>query len=194
MAVFIDLQHEHRHLADVSHLQVQIVVLKVEDLEVVIDRVADDRFPLCDLLDDRLDVTESRCMLEVLCLDAGDPLAIVDHIWLFAMVAAGLNQGVENNIAVEIDDADTGQSLALLGENALAVESENLRLLTALVALVEHVEEHDGALLSDRTDAETFDQVPLGEPVDVAGTITLFLRLLGLRLRLLLQAVDDGAL
>ena len=55
-------------------------------------------------------------MLEIRGLDPGDPLAVVHHF------GPGLDQRVKDDVAVEVDDADAGQPVTLLRQNALAVE------------------------------------------------------------------------
>ena len=61
-------------------------------------------------------------MLEIVRLDASDPLSVVDHF------SPRLDQGVENDVAVEVDDGDAGQSVALLCEDPLAVKCQDLCL------------------------------------------------------------------
>ena len=97
-------------------------------------------------------------MLEICGLDAGDPLAIVDDF------SPGLDEGVEDDVAVEVDDADSGQAITLLRQDALAVKGEDLclskqptlsimcsfwdkfmHLLSSLRPLVEHIVEDDWA-------------------------------------------------
>ena len=53
---------------------------------------------------DWLYVSESWCMLEVDRLDACDPFSVVHHMWLLAVVPARLDEGVEDDVAVEVDD------------------------------------------------------------------------------------------
>ena len=61
-------------------------------------------------------------MLQITSFDACDPLSVVDDL------GPGLDQRVEHYVAVEVDDRDSCQSVALLRQDPLAVESEYLRL------------------------------------------------------------------
>lgn len=61
-------------------------------------------------------------MLEICSLDAGNPLAIVNDF------SPGLDESVKDDVAVEVDDADAGQPITLLGQDALAVKGEDLSL------------------------------------------------------------------
>jgi hypothetical protein len=55
-------------------------------------------------------------MFKVVCLDASDPFAVVSDF------RPRLNECVEDNVSVEVYDADAGQSVALLGKDSLAVQ------------------------------------------------------------------------
>lgn len=77
---------------------------------------------------DWFDVSESWCVLEVDRLDACDPFSVVHHVWLLAVVPARLDEGVEDDVAVEVDDRDPRQHLALVSQHSLAVERQDLRL------------------------------------------------------------------
>ena len=61
-------------------------------------------------------------MLQITGFDACDPLSVVDDL------GPGLDQRVEHDVAVEVDDRDSCQSVALLRQDPLTVESEYLRL------------------------------------------------------------------
>ena len=61
-------------------------------------------------------------MLEIVRLDASDPLSVVNHF------SPRLDQGVENDVAVEVDNGDAGQPVAFLGQDPLAVKCQNLCL------------------------------------------------------------------
>lgn len=77
---------------------------------------------------DWLYVSESWCMLEVDRLDACDPFSVVHHMWLLAVVPARLDEGVEDDVAVEVDDRDPRQHLAFVCQHSLAVERQYLCL------------------------------------------------------------------
>lgn len=71
-------------------------------------------------------------MLKVFWLDACDPLPIVGNF------CPRLDKSIKNDVPVEIYDADPRKAISLFCLDALAVESEDLRLLPALAALVKH--------------------------------------------------------
>lgn len=58
-------------------------------------------------------------MFEVVGLDPSDPLAVVGDL------GPRLDQRVKHDVAVEVDNTDAGQSVSLLGLDALAVKSED---------------------------------------------------------------------
>ena len=61
-------------------------------------------------------------MLQVLSLDARDPLPVVDHF------RPGLNQSVKHNISIEVDNRHAGQSVPLFRQNALTVQRQDFSL------------------------------------------------------------------
>ena len=61
-------------------------------------------------------------MFEVICLDAGDPLSVIDDF------SPGLDKWVENNIAKKVNDAHSSKSIAFLRQDALTVKCQNLSL------------------------------------------------------------------
>lgn len=54
-------------------------------------------------------------MLEIVLLDASDPLPVVDDF------CPWLDECVEDYIPVEVDDGDAGETVALRSQDALAV-------------------------------------------------------------------------
>lgn len=97
-------------------------------------------------------------MLQVTCFDASDPLTVIYDF------GPRLNQSVKHDVAVEVDDGDTGQTVTLLRQNPLTVKCQNFSfpnkqfdnvrmiellnyfdvyLLPAFQTLVEHVVEKD---------------------------------------------------
>ena len=61
-------------------------------------------------------------MLQVLGLDASDPLAIVDDF------GPWFDERIKNDIAKKVDDRDACQSITFLREDSLTVKCQNLCL------------------------------------------------------------------
>lgn len=89
-----------------------------------------------------------RSVLEVVRLDARDGFPIVDNL------GPRFDKGVKDYIAVEVDDRDSRESVALLGQDPLTVDCQDFSLpidmVTALMhllatfrPLVEHLVEDD---------------------------------------------------
>ena len=111
-------------------------------------------------------------MLQIRRLDSCDPLAIVDDF------GPRLDEGVKDDVAVEVDDRNAGQPVPFLRQDPLAVECQNFRLpktkfairlkfkrylLSALQALIEHIIEEYGLLAVRCKDVEALSHVLLLE-------------------------------
>ena len=57
---------------------------------------------------DWLDVTESWGVVQVYWFDTSNPLSVVKYLVLFVVVVARLHQCVEDDVAVKVDNRDSG--------------------------------------------------------------------------------------
>ena len=65
-------------------------------------------------------------MLEVVGLDACDPLAVVNNF------GPRLDQSVKHDVAVEVDNRDSCQTITLLCQDPLAVECQDFGFPTTM--------------------------------------------------------------
>ena len=68
-------------------------------------------------------------MLQIIWLDSCDPFPVVFNF------SPRLDQRVEHDVAVEVDDGDSSESIAFLGQNAFTIQRQNLGLSTNLIAV-----------------------------------------------------------
>ena len=61
-------------------------------------------------------------MFKIDGLDPSDPLSIVKHLMLLVVKVARFDQGVKNNVAIKVYDADPSQTLTFVGQNSLAIK------------------------------------------------------------------------
>jgi hypothetical protein len=112
--------------------------------------MADNGLTANNFLNDRLDIEEGRSILEINWFDTSDPLAIVNHLTVIMIVVRWFDQSVENNIAIKVDDRDSGKLFPIFSENPLTIKGKNLSLFSSLITLVEHIVKHDRLIRSYR--------------------------------------------
>lgn len=69
-----------------------------------------------------LDIAEGRCMVQVDGLDTCDPFSVIKDLMLLVVRVAWLDQRVKYDISVEVNDWDSGQSFAFVGQDPLTVQ------------------------------------------------------------------------
>lgn len=150
------LAHKERDLRDVPDFASVLILVEFEMCEVFLERVADNDFvvqnflqlnfkihnlrqtrnrfvgvrvPLasCDQFTyNRRDFGVRRRVFQVSCFDPGDPLSVVDNL------GPRFDESIEDDVAVEVDDGDSSESVTFLRQNPLAVECQNFSLSTSI--------------------------------------------------------------
>ena len=128
-----------RDLRDVPDFAGVLVFVELEMLEVFLERVADDDLAVQNFLELHMarqrgqkslpetkatynwcDFRVARSVLQILRFYPCNPLPIVDHF------RPGLDEGVKDDVAVEVHDGNAGQPVAFLRQDAFAVQSQDL--------------------------------------------------------------------
>ena len=68
-------------------------------------------------------------VLQIIRLDSCDPFPVIFDF------RPGLNQRVEHDVAVEVDDRDSSEPVTFLGQNAFAIQCQNLCLPTSVITV-----------------------------------------------------------
>ena len=67
-------------------------------------------------------VAKTWGVLQVNWLDSSNPLSVVHNFKSFVMGHARLDQRIKNNVAIVVDDGDSGQLLTFVSKNSFAVK------------------------------------------------------------------------
>lgn len=126
--------------------------------------MAYDSFVFDNFLDDWLNVSESWCMIQVNRLDTCNPFSVIKHLMLLVIVVAWLHQGVKHDVAIEVDDWNSRQSLTFVRQDPFTVQCKHLGLFSSFVALIEHIVKHHWLVWNRGIHLEALNQVLLGKP------------------------------
>jgi len=96
-------------------------------------------------------------MLQIVRLDPSDPFSVVLHF------SPRLYQGVKDNVAVEIDDWDAGESVSFFCQDSFTIKRKDFGLLTSLHSLVKHRVEQNLATRVESLNWKILYQVLLTE-------------------------------